>query len=128
MASKEMKLKYVRLYADDSGETHFKDEELIMSEAGYAPPAPPLWVGPQGKATGVTVIGFPPGWFGDLHPAPMAQWMMIMSGAIEVAVTDGEKRTYPAGTIAYLDDAGSKGHSSRTVGDELSIVMVAEVD
>ena len=128
MAGKEMRLKYVRLYGDDSGDTHFKDEELVMTEAGYAPPAPPLWVGPHEKATGVTVIGFPPGWFGDLHPAPRAQWMMIMSGSIEVAVTDGEKRTYPAGTIAFLDDVGSKGHSSRTVGDELSIVMVAEVD
>lgn len=130
MATKEMKLKYVKIFADDNGETHFKDEEAIMTEAGYAPPAPPLWVGPQGKATGVTVVGFPPGWFGDFHPAPRAQWMMIMTGTIEVEVSDGEKRTYTAGTansIAFLDDVGSKGHISRNVGDELSIVMVAEV-
>ena len=126
MATKQMKLKYLRLYADDQGETHFDDDEVTMTEADYAPPAPPVWVGPRGKATGVTVIAFPPGWFGDFHPAPKAQWMMIMTGEIEVGVSDGEKRTYPAGTIAYLDDAGSKGHSSRNVSDELSIIMVAE--
>ena len=56
-----MKLKYVKIYSDDKGETHFKDEEVVMAEAEYAPPAPPVWVGRQGKATGVTVIGLPPG-------------------------------------------------------------------
>ena len=50
-----------------------------------------------------------------------------MSGTVEVGVSDGEKRMYGTGTIAYLDDAGSKGHSTRSVGDELSIIMVAEV-
>jgi len=23
-------------------------------------------------------IGFPPGWFGDFHPAPKHQWMIIV--------------------------------------------------
>jgi quercetin dioxygenase-like cupin family protein len=130
MASNEMKLKYVKILADDSGETHFEDEELVMTEASYAPPAPPVWVGPQGKATGVTIVAFPPGWYGDFHPAPKAQWMMIMTGAIEVEVSDGEKRTFTAGTadsFAYLDDKGSKGHISRALGDELSIIAVTEV-
>ena len=130
MASKEIKLKYVRIHADDSGETHFKDEELVLTEAAYAPPAPPLWVGPQGKATGVTILAFQPGWYGDLHPVPKPQWMMVITGAVEVEVSDGEKRTFTAGTadsFAYLDDIESKGHISHVVSDELSIVIVTEV-
>jgi hypothetical protein len=85
-------------------------------------------VGPHEKATGVTAIGFPPGWFGGFHPAPKFQWMMIMSGTLEIGVSDGEKRTLPADTIAYLEEAGSKGHSTRVVGDEQSILMVTEVN
>ncbi len=127
MATKEMKFSYLRLYSDDSGETHLEDEEMLMTEAEYAPPAPPNWVGPREKATGWTVIGLPSGWFGDFHPVPRPQWMLIMSGVVEVEVTDGTKRTCPAGTIAFLEDAGSKGHISRSVGDELSVIMVVEV-
>jgi len=93
MASGGVKLNYVKIYADDHGETHFKDEELPMAFLDYAPPAPPLWVGPQGKATGVTVCGFPPAWYGDLHPAPKVEWIMLMTATIDVEVSDGEKRT-----------------------------------
>ena len=128
IASSELKVKYVKIYADDGGETHFKDEEVPLKDADYAPPAPPIAVGPHVKATGVTAIGFPPGWFGDFHPAPKFQWMMIMSGTLEIGVSDGEKRTLPAGTIAYLEEAGSKGHSTRVIGDEQSILIVTEVN
>ena len=123
-----MKLKYVRLYADEHGETHLKEEEFIMNNADYAPPAPPLWVGPRSKATGTTVLAFPVGWFGDYHPVPRPQWMLIMSGAIEVEVSDGEKRTYPAGTITFLEDMNSKGHISRNASNEVAVVMVTEVE
>ena len=60
MATEEMKLKYLRLYADDNGETHLEEEEMVMTEVEYAPPAPPNWLGPREKATGLTVIGLPP--------------------------------------------------------------------
>ncbi|MEE4163523.1 MAG: hypothetical protein V2I25_13540 [Woeseiaceae bacterium] len=81
--------------------------------------------------TGVTIVAFQAGWYGDLHPVPRPQWMMVMTGAVEVEVSDGQKRTFTAGTadsLAYLDYISSKGHITRAVGDELSIVMVAEVD
>ena len=45
MNSNELKLKYLKVYADES-------------------------------ATGTVAIGFPPGWFGDFHPAPKHQWMI----------------------------------------------------
>ncbi|MEN8762354.1 MAG: hypothetical protein ABF290_07950 [Thiogranum sp.] len=63
-----------------------------MKEADYAPPAPPIAISPHQNATGTCAIGFPPGWFGDFHPAPKHQWMMIMSGTLEIGFSDGEKR------------------------------------
>jgi hypothetical protein len=97
-----MKLKYVNIYADDDKETHFRDMEILLKDADYAPPAPPIAVSPHQTATGTVAVGFPPGWFGDFHPAPKSQWMIITSGTLEIGVSDGEKRTLPAGTIAYL--------------------------
>ena len=43
-------------------------------------------------------------------------------------VTGGEKRVLPAGTIAFVEESGSKGHSTRVIGDETSILMVTEVN
>ena len=128
MSSQELTLKYVKIYADANKETHFQDMEVSMQEADYAPPAPPLGVSPHENATGTCAVGFPPGWFGDFHPAPKHQWMIITSGALEIGVSDGEKRVLNTGTIAYMEEAGSKGHSTRVIGDEISIVMVTEVD
>ena len=128
MASNEMKLKYVKIYADENRETHFQDMEALLKNTDYAPPAPPIAVSPHQTATGTVAIGFPPGWFGDFHPAPKCQWMVITSGVLEIGVSDGEKRTLPAGTIAYLEEAGSKGHSTRVIGDKQSILMVTEVN
>ena len=122
-----MNLKYVKIYADENRGTHFQDVEVPLKDTDYAPPAPPIATSAHQTATGTVAIGFPPGWFGDFHPAPKHQWMMIMSGVLEICVSDGEKRELPAGTIAFLEESGSKGHSTRVVGDEISIVMVTEV-
>jgi len=54
--------------------------------------------------------------------------MIITSGTLEIGVSDGEKRTFPPGTIAFLEESGSKGHSTRVIGDEQSILMVVEVN
>jgi len=120
-------LKYVCIYADDDKETHFKDMEATMKEADYAPPAPLIYISEHETAAGMIAIGFPPGWFGDFHPAPKHQWMIIVAGTLEIGVSDGEKRTLPAGTVAFLKETGSKGHSTRVIGDEQAILMVTEV-
>ena len=87
-----MNLKYVKIYADENRETDFQYMDVPLKEADYAPPAPPIAISPHQNATGTCAIGFPPGWFGDFHPAPKHQWMMIMSGTLEIRVSDGEKR------------------------------------
>jgi hypothetical protein len=74
------------------------------------------------NATGTVVVGFPPSRFGDFHPAPKHQWMVITSGTLEIGVSDGNKRTLPTGTIAFVEESGSKGHSTRVIGDEPSIL------
>ena len=123
-----MNLKFVKIYADENRETHLQDMEVPLKDADFAPPAPPIAISPHQTATGTVAIGFPPGWYGDFHPAPKNQWMMIMSGTLEIGVSDGEKRTLSVGTIALVEEAGSKGHTTRAIGDEDSILMVTELN
>ena len=121
-------MKYIHIFADADGTTHFKDVEVPMNSADYAPPAPPLDVSAHQPATGLVSIGFPPGWFGDFHPAPKRQWMILVAGILEIGVSDGEKRTFQPGLVAFVDEAGSKGHSTKVISDVPANLMVVEVE
>ncbi len=35
-------MKYVRVYADATGESHFQDLEMALTPVDFAPPAPPI--------------------------------------------------------------------------------------
>ena len=121
-------MKYVHIFADADGATHFKDVEAPMKIEDYAPPSPPLSVSAHRPATGMVSIGFQPGYFGDFHPAPKRQWMILLTGTVEIGVSDGELRTLATGMVGFLEEAGSKGHTLRVVGDEPATLFVVEVE
>ena len=111
-------VRYTRVYSDSLGETHFADEDLSFELADYAPPAPPISVSGQYRAESMTFISSPPGWFGDLHPAPCRQFIIVLSGELEVEVSDGEVRRFGPGSFCLVEDTEGKGHVSRVTSGE----------
>ena len=63
-------MKYIRLYSDDKGESHFEDAELEFQSVDFAPPAPPLDISVFGQVEQYSILRAKPGWKGDWHPAP----------------------------------------------------------
>lgn len=121
-----MSLECVRLYADSSGQSHFGDFGVSLTGQDFAPPAPPLEVSEIVEAR----HGFlraSPGWFGDWHPTPARQFMCLLSGTLEVAVSDGETRRISAGAIVLLEDTEGRGHTTRVVSDEAAVLVFAQV-
>jgi len=110
-------MKYIRIYCDDNGESHFEDMEIKVAPADFAPPAPPLNLAAPLEAERVIFCEFPPGWTGHWHHTPCRQFYFQMSGEIEVEVSDGEVRKFTAGAVGLLDDTSGKGHLSRVVGN-----------
>jgi hypothetical protein len=111
-------LKYVRIYSDEDGESHFADEELSFELVDFAPPAPPISVTHFLSAENVGIISSPSGWHGDWHPAPRRQLMFCLSGELEVEVSDGEIRRFGGGCVLLVEDTHGKGHVSRVTSDE----------
>jgi hypothetical protein len=65
--------------------------------------------------------------FGDVfHPKPKHQWAIIVSGRIELGVSDEETREFNAGSVLNIKDTGSKGHTTRVVGEEDVMMLVAK--
>jgi hypothetical protein len=120
-------MKYIRIYADQNGDSHFEDVEVAMSLTNFAPPAPPVDVSPLMSSTNVGFLGFPAGWYGPPHPAPRRQFLFVLSGEAEVTVSDGEVRHVAPGSIALLEDTSGKGHATRIVGNEYGLAAIVQL-
>jgi hypothetical protein len=105
-------LTYARIYTDAEGESHFSDEKLMFQLIDYAPPAPPISVTEALAAENITFISSPAGWYGDFHPAPRRQFVIVLVGEMVVEVSDGEKRKFDPGKIILVEDTWGKGHRS----------------
>ena len=120
-------MKYTKIFADECGETHFKDVEIKLESVDFAPPAPPLLLSLFNPAKQYAFFVAPSGWFGDWHPTPQRQIFFCLSGEVEAQVSDGEVRRFGAGSIVLLEDTTGKGHVSRVVSSEDSIVAVVQL-
>jgi hypothetical protein len=120
-------MKYVRVYADQNGDSHVEDVEVVMSLIDFAPPAPPVDVSPLMPSTKIGFLGFPAGWDGPPHPAPRRQFLFLLTGEFEGAVSDGEVRRFAPGSVVLLEDTSGKGHASRVVGDDDVLMAVVQL-
>src|SRR5918994_4963680 len=111
-------MRYIRVYADEVGESHIEDLALVFSPVAFAPPAPPLHLSPLLLATGARFVHFPAGWDGDWHLTPHRQLFVFLSGEVEGETSDGAHRRLGPGDAALLEDTTGKGHRSRAVNGE----------
>lgn len=119
------KVKYARTYTDPTGMSHFEDVTIELERADFAPPAPPVFLSSYNEAWRYAFCSLPAGWYGDWHPAPQKQLAIILSGQVEVEVSDGEKRSFGPGSIHFMDDTSGKGHITRVVGEsDVFTVMI----
>jgi hypothetical protein len=105
-------MKYTRIYTDAKGETHLQDVEPEMKATDHASTMSDLMV-----AKGVIFRETnSEEYFIDWHNAPRRQFVVNLSGEVEITVSDGEKRRFGPGSILLAEDVTGKGHISRGLG------------
>jgi hypothetical protein len=121
---------YVRLFADEQGESHFEDVEVQLNPVDFAPPAPPLHIAALFPAERCGFLRAQPNWDGRIpHPSPRRQLFCNLRGEYEVTASDGTIRRFPAGSVLLLEDTTGKGHATRIVsGEDALLVTVALAD
>jgi hypothetical protein len=120
-------MKYVRVYADADGESHFEDVAVELTPVTYAPPAPMMELSTVVPATGFAFVRMPVGWDGDWHPTPRRQLIVYLAGEIEGETSDGEVRRFGPGSATLAEDTTGKGHRSRVVGDADVLLAVVQL-
>jgi len=121
-------MKYSKIYSDEKGESHFQDIDIELKTIEYAPPAPPFLVSRFTHAHQYAFTVFESGWFGDWHPTPVKQVFFLLSGTMEVMVSDGEKRMFGPGSIVLVEDTTGKGHVSKVIGSEDVKTVVIQLE
>jgi hypothetical protein len=114
-------MKYTRIYADAAGETHLEDVGPEMEPADHSSMMTEM-IAAKGIIFRETSSAQ---YFVDWHNAPRRQFVVNLSGEVEITVSDGETRRFGAGTILLAEDVTGKGHISRGVGnsERLSIFV-----
>jgi hypothetical protein len=122
---------YARLYCTPDNESHFADLTADLARQNFAPPASPLFIGGNQKASTVFFGGLEAGWgAADLtnhlyHPTPAVQFITVVEGVFSITTTDGETRQLRPGGVLRLEDvAPCKGHIT-VVGDTTGFLLFA---
>lgn len=126
--SREKIQKYVRVYSDSTGESHFEDLEVKLKEIEFAPPAPSIFTSEFNSSSKYGFISVMPGWESEWHPAPTRQYILYLKGTIEAQVSDGEIRQFGPGSITLIEDTRGKGHKSKVIGNDQVVCVVIQLN
>jgi len=111
-----VRTEYLRLYADEAGDSRVEEVSVELRSTPYAPPAPDLYLSHPFPAAAAAFLTFPAGWTGTWHVTPRRQLLVVLSGEIEVELADGTVRQAGPGTVGLLEDTVGSGHITRVVG------------
>jgi len=118
-------VKVTRIFTGDDGRSHFEDLDVPLHAAGFGQLSELVPVG------GLIFRSTPEAGMLDFHVAPRRQFVVTLTGAVEVECGDGTVRRFDPGGIMLADDTTGQGHISREVGGvrtSLFLLLPEEVD
>jgi uncharacterized cupin superfamily protein len=102
------------LYADEAGETHFRDIEVEWASEGKGGRMSAVQ-----PATGIIFRQTPGSYDYDWHPAPRRQYIINLDGGVRITASDGESRVIGAGEVILVEDTTGRGHCSQAIEGRL---------
>ena len=108
----------VRIYTGDDQQSHFEDVEVELRDTGLGGRMSALH-----PARGVIFRETGGDYDLDFHNAPRRQYVVNLSGSVEIEVGSGEKRVLGPGAILLAEDTTGQGHISRAVAGEARVSL-----
>ena len=106
-------MKMTRIYVDSAGESRFEDLEVACSPHPFGFLSSPMEVEEFYLRENVGNSNL--GW----HLAPQKQYVVLLSGRVEVEVSSGEIRQFSTGDILLAEDTHGKGHRTTSLSEGL---------
>ncbi len=105
-------MKIVRLYTGTDNESHFEDIDVEMNQQGVDQ------VSALQPSHGIIFRSAPASHRSSYHTAPRRQYVITLSGQVEIETGDGTVRRFGAGDVMLAEDTSGRGHITRVVGDQ----------
>jgi len=115
-------MKVTRVYTGDDNQSHFEDIEIELI---------PGTVGDLSAPQDVTKLIFREtggDYDLDFHTAPRRQYVINLSGGVEIEVGDGSKRIISSGEILLAEDTTGQGHISRAINGQARRSLFVTLD
>nr|WP_319387203.1 hypothetical protein [uncultured Roseibium sp.] len=121
-------MKYQKLYCDSQGESHWEDIEVELQEQTFAPPAKAIEISTPEVVQQTMFLRLKSGWNEPIHPTPVTQKLICLSGTVRVTASDGESRDIGPGDVWHMEDKHGKGHHTVVTSEEdfLSVIIQYE--
>lgn len=111
-------MRFQKLFADADGESRWADVDVKLVERSFAPPAQKIEISEAEPAKRLMFLRLRAGWDEPIHPTPVRQRLICLSGAVRVTASDGEAREIRKGDVWHMEDKTGKGHHTCVIGDE----------
>ena len=98
-------MKFCRMYAGEDGKSHI--EELDLAQR----PDLTNMHGTKGVFFSITA----PGHFMDWHHAPRRQYVITLSGEMEIGLGDGSVHHFGPGDVLWAEDLTGQGHTRKVL-------------
>jgi len=118
-ATKENTVNYVHLFTGDDGLSYFKDVEVPMTDRGRGTELSDLFA-----AKAMLMRRNTAEYELDYHTAPRKQFIINLTGTVEIVASGGETRQFGPGSIMLADDTTGKGHISKALTPERISIFV----
>ncbi len=96
----------VRLYIDDDGQSRFEDIELPTEDGETIS---------LKQGADLTLTQLSPGDFRDWHNPSRRQYVITLSGQLEIGIGDGTVRRLTPGDLLLAEDMTGQGHTRLAV-------------
>jgi hypothetical protein len=103
-------MKFYKLYSDKDGESHWEDVQVTLAERTFAPPAKAIEVSEPEHVKNTMFLRLRAGWNEPVHPTPVSQKLVCLTGTVRVTASDGDIRDIGSGDIWHMQDTHGKGH------------------
>ena len=98
----------IRLYTGDDGQSHIEELDLASHHS----------LGDPAATASISFRESPVGRFSDWHNAPRRQYVITVSGEVEIGLGDGTFHRLGPGHVTLAEDLTGQGHTTKSVGTE----------
>jgi len=97
-------MKFYRLYTGDNQQSHFEklDDGAVLKLFNTVHTVKGLVFRMEERPE-----------LSDWHPAPRRQWVITLSGSVEIGLGDGSSMTFGAGDVFLAEDLTGQGHTAK---------------